>query len=316
MNLFLAVTDNGWFRFLRSRSPLEEVNFWRPGGASRGRGGFRALHPGEPLLFKLHAPENFVVGGGFFAHFSRQVPVSLAWEAFGEANGAPSFAEMRRRIEKYRRIQPAPHEDYRIGCILLSQPFFFDESEWIEVPRDWSPNIVQGKGYDARSGEGARLWEAVRLRLEAASFVVRPERGDEIAEPVLFGEPTPVRPRLGQGSFRVVVTDTYQRHCAVTGEKALPALDAAHIRAVKEGGQHRLDNGLLLRSDVHRLFDAGYVTVTPDHRFRVSRKLKDDFDNGEPYYPFDGKQLWLPDDARERPKREFLEWHGDVVFRG
>jgi len=133
MNLFLAVTDNEWFRFLRSRAPLDEVNFWRPGGTA----GFRALHPGEPLLFKLHAPENFVVGGGFFSHFSPGMPVSVVWGAFGEANGAQSFAEMRRRIEKYRRIQPAPHEDYRIGCILLSQPFFFDESEWIEVLRDW-----------------------------------------------------------------------------------------------------------------------------------------------------------------------------------
>jgi HNH endonuclease len=308
MNLFLAVTDNDWFRFLRSRSPLDEVNFWRPGGSAS----FRALAPGEPLLFKLHSPEDYVVGGGFFAHFSREIPVSLAWEAFGERNGAASFEEMRRRIEKYRRIAPLPHEDYRIGCILLSQPFFFSESEWIEIPSDWSKNIVQGKGYDTETGEGARLWTEVRLRLQAMSFVP----GDEIAESVMFGEPYLVRPRLGQGSFRVLVTDTYSRRCAVTGEKALPALDAAHIRGVADGGTHRLDNGLLLRSDVHRLFDAGYVTVTPTGRFRVSRRLKDDFDNGEPYYPFDDQEIWLPPDPNARPNREFLEWHGDVRFRG
>ncbi len=100
MNLFLAVTDNDWFRFLRSRAPIEEVSFWRPGGEA----GLLALHPGEPLLFKLHAPENFVVGGGFFAHFSPEMAVSLAWGTLGEANGAASFGEMRRRIEKYRRI--------------------------------------------------------------------------------------------------------------------------------------------------------------------------------------------------------------------
>ncbi|MFW6012418.1 MAG: HNH endonuclease [bacterium] len=256
------------------------------------------------------------MGGGFFAHFSRDIPVSLAWEAFGERNGAASFVEMRRQIEQYRRIQPAPHEDYRIGCILLSEPFFFSESEWIEVPRDWSRNIVQGKGYDTRSGEGARLWDQVRLRLEAAS-VADPDRlADEVAEPAMFGEPYLVRPRLGQGSFRVLVTDTYERRCAVTGEKALPVLDAAHIQGVAEGGQHRLDNGLLLRSDVHRLFDSGYVTVTPESRFRVSQRLKTEFDNGEPYFPFDGHEIWLPDEPRERPNREFLEWHGDVVFRG
>lgn len=309
MNLFLAVTDNDWFRFLRSRAPLPEVNFWRPGGTAR----FRVLAPGEPLLFKLHAPENFVVGGGFFAHFSHAMPVSLAWEAFGEANGAPTFAEMRRRIEKYRRIPPQPHEDYRIGCILLAQPFFFDRADWIPVPEDWSRNIVQGKTYDTRSGSGRELWQEVELRLLASSAGAR---ADEMAEerPV-YGEPVLTRPRLGQGSFRMLVTDTYRRHCAVTGERALPTLEAAHVRPVSEGGRHRVDNGLLLRSDVHRLFDRGYVTVTPDYRFRVSRRLKDEFDNGEPYYPFNGQQIWLPPEA-ERPEREFLEWHGDVVFRG
>jgi hypothetical protein len=37
---------------------------------------------------------------------------------------------------------------------------------------------------------------------------------------------------------------------------------------------------------------------------------------GEPYFPFDGSELWLPPEPRERPGWEFLEWHGDVVFRG
>jgi hypothetical protein len=76
-----------------------------------------------------------------------------------------------------------------------------------------------------------------------------------------------VRQRLGQGAFRVLVTDAYERRCAVTGEKALPVLQAAHIRPVTKEGTHQLDNGLLLRSDIHALFDQGYVTVTPDHRF-------------------------------------------------
>lgn len=84
----------------------------------------------------------------------------------------------------------------------------------------------------------------------------------------------------------------------------------------RPGGQHRIDNGLLLRTDIHRLFDRGYVTVTPDHRFRVSRRLKSDFDNGEPYYPLDGREIWVPARLEAQPSREFLEWHADSVFRG
>lgn len=307
MKTFVAVTDNEWFRLLRDRAPLPEVNFWRPGPS----GNFRALSPGEPLLFKLHSPENYVVGGGFFSHFSGSVPLSLAWAAFGEKNGVTTHDQMRRQIEKYRRIPPNPRKDYRIGCVLLSEPFFFEERNWIAIPQDWSLNIVQGKGYDTTTGEGARVWKEVQLRLQAQGPL-----GQGVAESSMFGEPYLVRPRLGQASFRILVTDTYERRCAVTGEKALPVLDAAHIQSVQAGGQHHLSNGLLLRSDVHRLFDTGYVTVTSDYRFRVSRRLKDDFDNGEPYYPFDRQQIFLPRSVRDRPDPLLLERHADTVFRG
>ncbi len=125
-----------------------------------------------------------------------------------------------------------------------------------------------------------------------------------------------MRQRLGQGTFRVIVTDIYERKCAVTGEKALPALEAAHIRPLSEGGLHRINNGLLLRSDLHRLFDRGYVTVAPDYRFRASRKLKDDFHNGEEYLRLHGTTLWLPSRSEDRPQRQLLEWHADTIFRG
>jgi len=304
MKLWVGVTDGEWFRFLRERRP-DEVNFWQPSGSSR----FRALSPGEPFLFKLHAPENFVVGGGFYAHFSL-LPSSLAWEAFGEGNGAPSLPTMRRRIEKYRRIQPQTHEDYTVGCIILTSPFFFEEHDWIQVPSDFALNIVRGRGYDMTAGTGVALWQEVQARLSAQAL---PAAGETVP---MWGEPTLTRPRLGQGSFRVLITDTYQRRCAVTGERVLPVLEAAHIKPVSDGGQHEIANGMLLRSDIHRLFDRGYVTVTPDHSFRVSRRIKQDFDNGEEYYQLEGSPLWLPTSPEQRPRREFLEWHSDTVFMG
>jgi putative restriction endonuclease len=102
----------------------------------------------------------------------------------------------------------------------------------------------------------------------------------------------------------------------VTGEKTLPVLEAAHIRPVAALGQHRVDNGLLLRSDIHTLFDRGYVTVTPDHRFRVSPRLKQDWQNGRVYYQFDGSPIWVPKHEDDQPSREQLEWHADTVFLG
>ncbi|MFQ5852871.1 MAG: HNH endonuclease, partial [Candidatus Binatia bacterium] len=162
MKAYVAVTDNDWFRFLRDRSPLDEVNFWQPGGSRL----FKTLSIGQPFLFKLHYPENFIAGGGFFAHASL-LDSHMAWDAFGEKNGAASFEEMRLRIVKYRRTSPDPHQDYTIGCIILQEPFFFDEHNWIQVPKDFGKNIVQGKSYNLGSSPGRDLWEAVLLRLHA-----------------------------------------------------------------------------------------------------------------------------------------------------
>src|SRR5439155_14572750 len=134
MKAYIGVTDRDWYTFLSLSPGLDELNFCQPGGNRT----FGALEAGEPFLFKLHAPENFIVGGGFFLHASL-LPVSLAWDAFGEKNGATSLAEMRRRIEKYRRSKSDPHEDYRIGCILLGNPFFLGRHAWIPAPGDFLP---------------------------------------------------------------------------------------------------------------------------------------------------------------------------------
>ena len=309
MKGFIGVTDNDWFAFLSQQPGIDEVNFWQPSGAGK----FRRLDPGEPFLFKLHAPHHFIVGGGFFAH-STILPVSLAWEAFGVKNGAGSLLQMKRLIER-RRPKASFFEDYKIGCILLEQPFFFKEQDWIPIPPDFSLNIVQGKTYDFEQGHGLRLWEDVSLRLHAIDHPFGEIEGVAEPEP-RYGEPVTVLPRLGQGSFRVIVTDAYSRMCAITEEKVLPALEAVHIKPFGESGPHRVENGILLRSDIHKLFDTGYVTVTTDHHFEVSRRIREEFDNGEYYEAFHGNRIHVPQNRRFRPSSEFLTWHNDKVFRG
>ena len=303
MNAFVAVTDKDWFTHLQADRNLDEVNFWQPSAA----GAFQALDSGGPFLFKLHSPDDFIVGGGFFSYWTK-LRASFAWEAFGIKNGASTLEEMRDRIERYRRSRPSPGEDYEIGCILLQQPFFLTREEWLPVP-EWSPNIVRGKSYDLAIEPGRKLWSEIQLRLQARAGFVAGE-----APVPRYGEPILVQPRLGQGSFRVIVTDAYGRRCAVTGEKALPVLIAAHIRPFAEGGEHRVDNGLLLRSDIHILFDRGYVTVTPQYRLQVSGRLKTDFDNGEEYIAWRGQQISVPPTPEHRPKPEFLAWHNENRF--
>lgn len=131
-----------------------------------------------------------------------------------------------------------------------------------------------------------------------------------------FGAPQLIRPRLGQGAFRVLVTDTYQRRCVVTKERTLPALEAAHIRPYSDGGLHEASNGLLLRRDIHSLFDAGYVTVTPELRFEVSKRIREEFENGRHYYALHGQEIDKPANPAHLPDGDALAWHNRFRFNG
>jgi putative restriction endonuclease len=306
MKYFIAVTDDQWYRFLAAQQP-DELNFWRPGG-----GGFRAIDEGDLFLFKLHSPLDYIVGGGFFVRYSN-LPLSLAWEAFGPRNGAPTFAGLREQISRYRQPSGATELDPDIGCIILTQPFFFEADDWIPIPRGWSPNIVVGKTYDTDTQIGAEVYSQVQERLVRYRLPFDFRKG--VRE--RYGSEYLTSPRLGQGAFRVLVTDAYQRRCAVTGERTLPALEAAHIKPYGESGPHQVDNGLLLRADLHRLLDKGYITLTQALRVEVSRKIKEDFENGRDYYAFQGKCLEvLPSRAVERPSKEFIDWHNEHRYLG
>jgi len=310
MKAFVGVTDNDWFFFLSGLPGIYEVNFWQP----RAGKPFRHLNTGEPFLFKLHRPHDYIVGGGFFA-YSNICPLSLAWDAFGEKNGASSYLEVRRRIEKYRRKETSLTEDYQVGCILLAQPFFFPQDQWITVPADWKPNIVRGKGYDLTAGLGKKLWDEVQLRLQGRSDLAKQIR-DGAEEDPRYGSRIAIAPRLGQGSFRIIVTDTYRRRCAVTQERTLPALEAVHIKPFGDSGPHLVQNGVLFRADIHKLFDTGYVTISPDYRFEVSRRIRQEFENGRDYYAMHGRSLHVPMQERLRPAHEFITWHNENIFRG
>jgi putative restriction endonuclease len=314
IRLVVAVTDKEWFDHLATRPNLTEVNFWSPGAAP-----FRALQAGEFFLFKLHAPYNYIVGGGLFA-YANTIPCSLAWEAFGEANGAATFAEMRRRIVKYRKTTIEDRSDFLIGCRILTQPFFLQQSDWMPVPSSFARNIVSFKTYSTNDSEGLALWDAIQSHLGQVIFpggYTEREQEQYVGnEQARYGAPQIIRPRLGQGAFRIVVTDAYERKCAVTRERTLPALEAAHIRPYAEGGAHEPNNGLLLRRDLHALFDSGYVTVSPELKFVVSKRIKEEFENGRDYYALHGRSVTPPNSTTAQPDAMALSWHNETIFLG
>jgi len=299
MKYWVGVTDNSWFEYLRQRQP-DEVNFWQPSGKAP----FSHLPAGAPFLFKVKRPYNHIAGGGYFVRFTT-LPISLTWDVFAEKNGA----ETRRAFEALIRPKMPNREarDPEVGCTVLTMPFFWPKEKWIPAPESWAGNIVTGRYFDTQTSEGARLLAAVQANLAEELGVAEPEHR--------YGEPTLFRPRLGQGAFRVLVTDAYQRRCAITGEATLPVLEAAHIKPFAEEGPNSVSNGLLLRADFHKLFDAGLVTVTPSLVVEVSSRIREEWFNGKAYYRLHGQRLAVVPDVNDyRPSEALLAWHNENRF--
>ncbi len=311
MKFYIGVTDNEWFDFLRARQP-DEVNFWRPGGQS-----FGVLSQGQPFLFKLHSPHNYIVGGGFFVRYTR-LPLSMTWKVFGEKNGAESYEGFSSKILSHLGHQRRELPDPNIGCVILTLPFFFSEKDWIPAPRDWSFNIVSGKGYDTQDLIGREIWSRVSALLERQKVGVEPAKSLRVSEPFPgYGSKRLVEVRLGQGAFRTIIIDAYGRRCAISGERTIPVLEAAHIKPYSESGPHSPSNGLLLRSDLHILFDQGYITMTDDLNVEVSRKIKEEYENGRDYYRYHGQHLIVvPPLTENRPSAQYLCWHREHLFKG
>jgi len=298
---FVAVTDLGWITSLRALGPLEEINFWQPSPSTLN------LAIGTPFFFKAKAPINAITGVGFFAHYS-VVDISTAWDLFGRSNGVDSLIHFRERVMRLGASDA--RRNHLIGCIMLAQPKFFREDDYVRIPSDFQQNIVRGRYYDLTTGEGAVLWAAVERRIRIPSIGASPMPQVTIGEPVL------IAPRLGQGIFRSEVLDAYGRRCAITGERTLPALEAAHIIPFSVKNKHELTNGIALRSDIHRLFDRGYVTIDTDRRFRVSSRIKEEFENGGDYYALHEKAIRLPTDSEAHPATKSFEWHINHLYRG
>ncbi|MGD0511175.1 MAG: HNH endonuclease signature motif containing protein [Candidatus Micrarchaeaceae archaeon] len=139
---------------------------------------------------------------------------------------------------------------------------FLPRDSELPSPSTFSVNIMQGKGYEIPGEDPVVDMMANHLLAREILDTAAADSPETFAP--TRGEPRLTTPRLGQNAFKAVVQEAYVRRCAITDHKILPTLQAAHIFPVAAGGQHRVDNGLLLRSDVHTMFDRGYLGIDQD----------------------------------------------------
>jgi putative restriction endonuclease len=114
-----------------------------------------------------------------------------------------------------------------------------------------------------------------------------------------------VRRRQGGARFRRALLQAYDSRCAMTRYGAIPALEAAHILPYRGPQTNHVANGLLLRADMHDLFDLGLIAVdTNSMKLLLANDLA-----GTEYEPYAGQSLWVPREPGARPNHEALDKH-------
>jgi hypothetical protein len=116
---------------------------------------------------------------------------------------------------------------------------------------------------------------------------------------------TAIVQRQGQAQFRKRLLTAYSSQCAVSGCAVEPVLDAAHISPYRAPATNHVANGILLRTDLHTLFDLLLITVNPNTmKVEVSPQLR-----GSEYWKFHGPKLFLPTHEALSPNRQALQEH-------
>ncbi|MSQ40621.1 MAG: HNH endonuclease [Dehalococcoidia bacterium] len=292
-NAMIAIgkTDQQWFEFLRDHTVLPRVNYWTPTPWN-----VRRLSPGDKFYFFLKAPIRKIGDFGSFETYEN-LKVNEAWTKFGFANGTASLLELVSRQKSYASV---PGVDPDIGCIILRDPVFFDEANYVDPAAFGVPvpdAVVRFKyfpvaplGISHPGAGGGSAFEPI------GKAVADYRNGRQKA-------------RRGQNQFRKDILEAYGWTCCITGESCVEALEVAHIEPYVDERSNHIQNGLPLRADLHKLFDAGLLTIGMDYRTLVSSLAS------KSYLELTGKSVRMPLTKFQRPSSVALKLHGSVIFR-
>lgn len=114
--------------------------------------------------------------------------------------------------------------------------------------------------------------------------------------------------RQGQPQFRRALLEAYERRCAVTDSDAVDALEAAHILPYVNEQRNNISNGLLLRADVHSLFDLGLIAIDEDLRILIAPSLR----TTQFGVKLSVRKLRIPKERGHQPSREALKRHREA----
>lgn len=302
VDLYVGNTDKDWFDHLKAQPSLQEVNHWQPSGVK-----FKILREGGIFFFRLKSPINMIGGFGLLAS-TENASISLLWDSIGTGNGVSSKEEFVSRVKHYRTknsVKGIVDEKTQVGFKILTEPVFLDEKDWFPEPSDWSPQIVVGKSYSSDSSSGQDLlshYMNLAGRSSGRDSIARRMFGFE--EEVQAGYKTrSVKQRTGQHLFKINLMYAYGGKCAMTGCNIEEVLEAAHIVPFSKSHDHSIANGILLRKDIHTLFDKGLIAIDKNYRIRLSEEFKSNYPQKDNiYFKLDGQKIQLPHDRVHWPR--------------
>jgi len=296
-------TDPEWLESLRINKITTNANFWRKDRRNL------SLNVGASFYFKVRGRLQ-IAGRGTFRE-QRELDIPTAWRLYGYANGVESEQSLRERAHEVLGIKA----DEPLNCILLDQIQLLKKEDYISISENLYAHGVMGPRYHDENhlmflaehiDQNALGFTYPEAALSAISMQLH-DSGDfnpDNIESAIEYQMKAIAQRRGQKIFRDLLLEQYQFKCCVSGADAVGALEAAHIVPYFGEDTNHLQNGLLLRSDLHTLFDLGAWTLTTDYRVELSQKLRSTC-----YKDFEGVAIRLPNKKTCRPSIDAINYH-------
>ena len=267
------------------------------------------VKPGTLVIYVM--PDNghqLIVGGGYFVSWGEQSP-KIAWERFGVRNGSSSYADLLAEIKR----QGGDEHSMLVSSVLFGT-FIFSKSETLLVPDEFKDEFTaSGTRFILSLKEPLGLYLKRILRDRRAGL-----KTDEYSSNwrgIYYLAAKQVEHSDIDG-FYAAVQAAYGSKCAITGSACLPLLDVANIQPCYSNTFQSVQNGILMRTDFHRLFSEGFMTLCYQGDEAIVIKVSASVDSvgAGDYKRYDGQKLTLPQDKALWPKREYLEWHRQKCF--
>ena len=296
----IANVDFDWFNILSEDTP-QEVNFWTPTPWN-----IKSLNKGDIFYFFLKMPYRKIGGYGYFSHYEN-LSTKEAWNIFGRRNGVNNLEELISRRDKYASTYSkyfVPSDNPTIGCIILINPSFFDEENYFDPKHHgitYPLSVGKLKYYPL---EHISEKELIKHNSPKQFFSIIENENKSYS----FSRHNK---RKGQHQFRKMVLEAYRYKCAITSEDCLEVLETAHIQPYINENSNHIQNGIALRTDIHKLFDTGLLTIDTSYNVIISPFL-----SSTQYNIYNKMQINFPSEKHLRPSKSSLEYHNKVVFRG